>query len=132
MATALIDCDTSIWPPIDSSVFFRLVMPSTVEICASWDVSSAFCIGFSGSWFFICVISSEELILQALGGVQATGAGLRQAQPGLAGGLVDYGHELVLWLSRAGGAREMGDQDWPMVSVFCIRLLAVLSTSTLA
>ncbi|MOA46175.1 hypothetical protein D3C78_1686560 [compost metagenome] len=41
-----------------SMVFFRLVMPSTVEICASWEVSSAFCMGFSGSWFWSCVTSS--------------------------------------------------------------------------
>lgn len=33
--TASIDCDTSICPLMASMVFLRLLMPSTVEICAS-------------------------------------------------------------------------------------------------
>src|SRR5580692_7368540 len=36
----------------------RLVMPSTVLICASCEVICALSIGFSGSWFCICVTSN--------------------------------------------------------------------------
>ncbi|MNL40239.1 hypothetical protein D3C87_1625740 [compost metagenome] len=58
IATAFIDCDTSIWPLMASMVFLRLLTPSTVAICAICEVSSAFSIGFSGSWFCNCVVSS--------------------------------------------------------------------------
>ena len=55
------DCKTWL-EPLWSSIAWKAVlsfsMPVTVLICASWEVSCAFSIGFNGSWLFSCVTSS--------------------------------------------------------------------------
>ncbi|MNT66542.1 hypothetical protein D3C72_2046130 [compost metagenome] len=47
-----------VWLTRPESVALSFSMPLTVLICASCEVSSAFCIGLSGSWLFSCVTSS--------------------------------------------------------------------------
>ncbi|KAG0756988.1 hypothetical protein G6F22_020110 [Rhizopus arrhizus] len=62
-------------------VFFRLLMPSTVEICASCELGHQ---------------QLQELVLQALRRAGAVGAALREAQAGGAGVLVNGGHGFTL------------------------------------
>ncbi|MNN64801.1 hypothetical protein D3C81_1802620 [compost metagenome] len=52
-----------IWPEIDPSVVLSFSIPLTVLIWASWVVSSLFCIGLVGSWFFNCATNSVRKLL---------------------------------------------------------------------
>ena len=96
-------------------------MPLSVLICASCEVSSLFCNGLVGSWFFSCATNSvrkllcrsDELLVPEL--------------------LIDDEAELLLLVSLILATTDIGYLPYcPSVSVLSIMLFTVFSTSTFA
>ena len=73
---------TGVFSP--STVVLSFSMPLTVLICAIWLVTCALSIGFSGSWFCICVTSS----FRKRSALPASFGGLRRWRAACADGML--------------------------------------------